>query len=270
MNRESTLATLAGHIYGLMLFVYPAPFRREFGSDMAQVFRDDMRGTLHEHGQLGLFGLWLITFFDLIKTAFAEHIWELFHMPVEKLTRWSGLAIALGAPLFYMTFTSDFFWRTYWSLGLPDGDVVHPIIAGFGLLLMGFGLYGLYRLLPATLASKIGLVIALTGVSLGIVGMILWFQFDTDLFVTAGGGLPPLGLGIMGLVALRDQSLGRLSFIPLAISASFFGLFFAADNSLESQVTRILLILTYLGWIILGAAVTLNQSEEPSEPGVVA
>jgi tryptophan-rich sensory protein len=271
MNQQSTMATLANRIYWLMLFAYPAPFRREFGPHMAQVFRDDMRGTLHESGPLGLLGLWLITFFDLLKTAFAEHIWEIFHMPVEKLTRWSGLAAALGAPLLYMTFASDFFWKTYWSLGLPDGDMVHPILAGFGLLLMGIGLYGLYRLLPRTLASKIGLAVALIGVAIGIMGMILWNQMNTQTFVLASFVLPTLGLAIMGLVAFRDRSLGRLSFIPLLISASFVVMLITAENSVDNQITRILLILSYLGWIFLGAAMVLNHSsEEPSEPGLFA
>src|SRR5690606_24912 len=96
MRATSKLLTLAGRVYRLLLYVYPTPFRREYGFDMAQVFRADTHDTLQECGMAGLIGLCFLTFTDLLKTAFAEHIWEVFHMPMEKLQRLSGPAAAIG------------------------------------------------------------------------------------------------------------------------------------------------------------------------------
>ena len=46
MQNHSQLLTLSGRIYNLLLLAYPARFRRVFGQEMAQVFRDDLRHTL--------------------------------------------------------------------------------------------------------------------------------------------------------------------------------------------------------------------------------
>ncbi len=62
---------------------------------MAQVFRDETRYTLQESGMVGLTGLWFFTLYDLLKTAIAEHLWDVFHMSMEKLLRWSGPAAAI-------------------------------------------------------------------------------------------------------------------------------------------------------------------------------
>lgn len=272
MRSDDKTLMIADRLYRLLLYVYPAPFRRRFGLEMAQVFRDDMRGTMQRDGLLSASGLWLITFLDLIKTAFIEHIWEIFNMPLEKLTRWSGLAAALGAPLFLLTFGSHGFWRTYGALGLPDGNYVHPILAGIGLLLMGLGLYGLYRQLPPTLASKLGLALAIVGVSIGILGMITWNQAISESLILPAFILPEIGLAVMGVVALTNRSLGRLSFVPLAIVAGGGGLLItAADGAgLTRLATQVFLMLSCAGWIALGAAMILNQPEEPVEPGLLA
>ena len=102
-NKPNPLA-LSGRIYSLLLYAYPVPFRREYGRLMAQLFRDEARDTLQGSGTAGLIGLWFLTLYDLMKTAFAEHIWEVFHMPIEKLQRWSGPAAAIAGPLWVSLF----------------------------------------------------------------------------------------------------------------------------------------------------------------------
>ena len=76
---------------------------------MAQVFRDETYSTMQESGVTGL--LWLHMLMDLLKTAFFEHLWEVFHMPIEKLSRWSGPAVVIGGlfwPLFTLLIFADF------------------------------------------------------------------------------------------------------------------------------------------------------------------
>lgn len=52
-------------IYGAMLYLYPADFRREYGQEMVQTFRDAYRdGSVH----------WLATIYDVSTTACAEHL----------------------------------------------------------------------------------------------------------------------------------------------------------------------------------------------------
>ncbi|MBN1977152.1 MAG: hypothetical protein JW918_07095 [Anaerolineae bacterium] len=57
--------------YRLLLVGYPASFRRRFGAEMAQVFRDCVRDA-RQHG--GLLGLWVRTLGDFLATAPVEHL----------------------------------------------------------------------------------------------------------------------------------------------------------------------------------------------------
>ena len=56
-------------LYGLLLFAYPAEFRREFGNQMLQVFRDCYRAEANA-GSLPNF--WFRTLLDLASTAIKE------------------------------------------------------------------------------------------------------------------------------------------------------------------------------------------------------
>jgi len=56
-------------IYGLLLLAYPQEFRREFGDQMLQTFRDCYRA---ESSNRSLPGFWLRTLLDLVLTAVKE------------------------------------------------------------------------------------------------------------------------------------------------------------------------------------------------------
>ena len=56
-------------LYGLLLFAYPAEFRREFGNEMRQVFRDCYRAEVRARS---LPNFWLRTLVDLVLTAAKE------------------------------------------------------------------------------------------------------------------------------------------------------------------------------------------------------
>ena len=60
-------------MYEWLLFVYPTTFRRAFGGQMVQVFRDSYRARKRD-GRIGsLARLWLRTSIDLILSAVKEH-----------------------------------------------------------------------------------------------------------------------------------------------------------------------------------------------------
>ena len=62
--------SISSRIYGLLLYVYPAEFREEFGPQMLQVFRDCERVEVNS-GSLGRF--WFRVVSDLIRSSVAEH-----------------------------------------------------------------------------------------------------------------------------------------------------------------------------------------------------
>lgn len=73
-------------IYSLLLYLYPRSFRIAFGEPMAQLFHDKQRDALQTGHLAVLCRLWGFTLFDLLKTAPAEHLAELFDVSPD----WGG------------------------------------------------------------------------------------------------------------------------------------------------------------------------------------
>jgi len=68
------LMTISERLYRLLLFAYPAEFRRAYRREMIQTFRDCCREALQQRGQLGALQLWGLLLYDLVKTASIERI----------------------------------------------------------------------------------------------------------------------------------------------------------------------------------------------------
>ena len=60
---------ISAKVYGFMLLAYPPDFRRQFGEQMCQVFRDSYRAEARS-GSVA--GFWLRTLLDLVLTAAKE------------------------------------------------------------------------------------------------------------------------------------------------------------------------------------------------------
>jgi hypothetical protein len=58
-------------LYGKLLILYPARYRRQYEKPMVQTFDDMLKG---EQSQLGRFGIWLRVLWDLPVSAAKEHI----------------------------------------------------------------------------------------------------------------------------------------------------------------------------------------------------
>jgi hypothetical protein len=90
----------AERVYHILLFVYPATHRREYGSLLAQLFRDLCRDAYRERGFVGLARLWSYVLADTVRTAAVEHFCAL-QEGGQMMTRrqhWMILALA-GLPL---------------------------------------------------------------------------------------------------------------------------------------------------------------------------
>jgi hypothetical protein len=73
-GRSSRLmAAASAWLYQWLLLLYPGPFRREYGPQMAQVFGDLCRNTSDRNGVLGLAGLWGRVVVDTARSAPVEH-----------------------------------------------------------------------------------------------------------------------------------------------------------------------------------------------------
>jgi len=63
---------LSSRVYKLLLIAYPSAFRREYGRQMQQVFRDCYRDEARRNKNLALAGYWMRTLLDLAVTAVKE------------------------------------------------------------------------------------------------------------------------------------------------------------------------------------------------------
>ena len=71
-ERHYRALTVSEHLYKVLVTAYPKAFRRGYGSQMTQAFRDLCREELGRSGKAGLAGLRVRTVLDLMTTALAE------------------------------------------------------------------------------------------------------------------------------------------------------------------------------------------------------
>jgi hypothetical protein len=87
-------------LYRHLLAAYPPEFRRLYGAEMEQVFRDGCREALRMRGAAGLVGYWLHVLCDLARTACVER-WAAMDRRSAGL---SLLAFAMGLLTGYIDF----------------------------------------------------------------------------------------------------------------------------------------------------------------------
>ncbi len=74
MTRAGLLVRLSVRLYALLLVAYPAAFRRAYGPDMVQVFRDGCHDAARQAGVPGLFTVWGHTLGDLAASGWRERV----------------------------------------------------------------------------------------------------------------------------------------------------------------------------------------------------
>ncbi len=91
---------VAERLYRILLFAYPAAYRREYGPLMAQLFRDLCRDSYRQGGFVALLPLWSRVLADTAVTAVVEHLNALQEggQIMTRKQHWMVLALA-GFPL---------------------------------------------------------------------------------------------------------------------------------------------------------------------------
>lgn len=234
------IVATSDRIYRLVLNVYPRAFRDEYGEEMAQTLRDQVRDTWTERRIVGVAALWLRVLLDTARSAFVEHLRQGRTVSFSRNRLGYGLATGFGFPLALVTFA----YR------------LHPAIAGTGFLLAGMGLRGLCKRLEIDSTALIAT--AWVGATLGLYGTAdIYYrgEFFGSYAVPAAFVLLTLALAIMGHVALRNRTFGPFSFVPLGVAATgglwFLMLLVAAGEYRDAMRTSGLLAHVAL-WFILG------------------
>ncbi len=99
-------------LYQRLLIFYPPAFRRAYGAQLTQTFRDQCRQAACEHGLPGLFSCWMSMLTDLASNALAERLTEGYTMSRAAFTRLAGgltlVSIVLLIPILFITHTPPF------------------------------------------------------------------------------------------------------------------------------------------------------------------
>lgn len=84
------LLVISEQVYALLLVLYPAAYRQEYGRHMLQVFRDICRNSYRTNGAWGVVELWLSALLDLFITVIEQHRQEGIRMPTYILVVLAG------------------------------------------------------------------------------------------------------------------------------------------------------------------------------------
>lgn len=257
---------LSCRVYRILLHTYPATFRREYGPDMAQVFQDKCRAELAGGGASGLLRLWLLILSDWGRTAFEQHIQEVFDMSGRQwFTRLGALAALAGGLLsLYLLMQAPNFYGNYgWNGRLA------PLAA----FLFAVGLGGAIAAYPKAFNTLgwLGVVITMTGLilmGLGYAIESLWpFIFFGPLIIV------PVGSIMLGFNIYRSASLPTwwrlFPFVVGVIAILGFGVELSEEfigNTSPDRGLQLAEALFSIAWIGLGIGLWLNYGNLPDDP----
>jgi hypothetical protein len=215
------LLSLSIQAYRMLLQVYPAEHRRQYGALMLQAFGDLCRDAYHHSSAWGLVQLWGRTLLDVLATAVIEH-WEMLRkrgaMDVEnrsfQAVSWSQIALAalLGA------------YSIALSLLVGPTTSHWPAIVGLGLW-GTLAVIGLIRRVPSWSLPALGILLLLPGVPLVFVGPWLWIGYPIVVMILLGKSIRiPWAAWVLPLLILAlgciDLALGRVAANGISSSGS--------------------------------------------------
>jgi hypothetical protein len=127
MKRDDALSAAAiwsVRLYRAFLLVFPAPFRRAYGDEMARAFRDLCRDAWRTGGAKGVLALWPGALHDLLLAASAEHVGGLTML---RLT----VNLSLAAPALYVL---DNLVYMVWAVSFGDPPDFMTDVAIYGFI----------------------------------------------------------------------------------------------------------------------------------------
>ncbi len=96
-STQQRVVHLASAVYGALLVLYPVEFRRAYGPQLVQVFKDRCRDVCRQRGMGALLVLWFHTLADLVTTALVERRSAMRQtVSAYQPLRWAGALVLIG------------------------------------------------------------------------------------------------------------------------------------------------------------------------------
>jgi hypothetical protein len=271
MRKQSTLVSAVTGMYQLLLVLYPASFRREFGREMVLVFRDASRFEQERRGTGGLLGLWMGMFFDLLATALLERVKEASAMSGSSFVRIAGLGGILAGIGWIILVILD---------PIDNGGFLGYLMSVLPVLILILSL-ALYLQGGHNAVSTLGLTALAIGSVLLVLSVIFYtINLDPDdgwAFTMLFFGTVIQGLGLIA-IGYRSRSLGEfpgwsVTLIPLGIILIVYlpVVAFLDNNVFSSGTNGDLLFQAWLwlqaiSWMMLGAIAFIGRGEAADQP----
>lgn len=260
--RMMRLLKLSERVYSALLHLYPSDFYTEYGSHMAQVFRDICRDAYQRRGGWGLITWWWAALYDFLRTVIAEHRKVSFIMSQTKFIQWSGWLCILGGVFFAASSVSQL------QAGFQTYQLsIAALVPGMALITLGMlGIWLRYNA-HIHIFGKLSLLAALIGAGIASVGWLMtlmgmgsfWYIFFMGLLLYLGGH------SVFGGFAATTHLLPKWNFalligsaLPLTIAVLGFA---GRDGSGPDWGAFIMLLLIGIGWIVTGWALNSKPSE---------
>ena len=215
------LIVISERLYRLLLFMYPADYRREYAPHMAQLFRDMCRDAYAQEGIPGMVMWWAATFFDLLVTAFEERRKAKVLLNMSLLKRFAGIFLIGGGISFMLASYSQLQPGSHYPF-----TGIYSLSSQFfvpGYLLILLGVVGLALRYARRLGTVGGLTLWIG--ALGLLTTCIWLVFSLipngwDQFFAVGimgFFLYIVCLIIFGAIAIRRNILPRWNVLPIVM-----------------------------------------------------
>lgn len=254
-----TMLTTSERVYQLLLWLYPPDYRREYGPDMMQLFRDLQRDALRQRGAAGLMGLWMRVIIDFAVSMLSEYRRHSARLSGAPFARSSGSLLMLVGCLFALGSISQLQPGSHYTF---HGVYLVSFMAFLSaVLLIPVGVLSFLALVAPyeSAAAKSALWIAALGVPVGLFSAMMieaiGHQDDGAWSVSVVGVLAHLiGMGLYGIATNRLRTRTSWRLLPIAIAVIPFAIFFSdADNAHGPlYIDFAALVLLGLSWFLLG------------------
>ncbi len=251
-------------VYRALLILYPVDFRREYGSSMAQVFRDVCRHKYQQQGRTGVVLWWCRTLLDLTFTVIEQRrkrelplSKSIFNQQAGMFLIWGGVFGVLAAFCHLQPDDHSVFYGVYQFLSLL-------FVPSF--LLIGCGCLGLATRYAVALGTPGQWTLYLT--AFGSLVMVMGSAAKTALVGSlwnlyfVGVVFHVFALILFGVSFVRKPFLPIFRWLPLQIAAGWLMMAGFTDRFPQSTDNLLTFLLTAgvgLAWMGIGLVVNRPQ-----------
>lgn len=287
-SKEHPYVRFSVWIYQALLLAYPDRFKREYGTQMVQVFRDGCVQSVRNKSVSGMIYFWILTMLDFLFSVIKEHSQKEAEMTKSTLIRYSGWVLIVGAILFLLPMvrasTSYSIWGYMADSYIPQPGDIALIIGGFvAPILIAIGLLGIWARFGES--TGIGRHILMTGITVGVTifCVIGFIQFVTpsNTIVRPAHSYIILGgiwfmffcLAVFGIFIIKRKPMQKWNGAALAaggawvavspILAWMFSLHSLSQNPIPFVVMLFAYIVSTIALILLGLNLQSSLEHEP-------